>query len=344
MQDLESFKELLSKPRRIVITTHPKPDADALGSSLGLANYLLKKGNQVAVISPTDYPDFLKWMKGDSHVVVYEGEQNVEKANYLVENADIIFCLDFSQLSRIEKLGEKVRESEATKVTIDHHLNPEDFSNFLFWSTKAAATCELVYELIDRLGDKDVIDKDIAECLYAGIMTDTGSFKHPNTTSKVHLTIAELIGLGADISKVSKLIYDNNSLNRLRFIGFALSEKLVVLENLHVAYFAISKDDLSNFSSKTGDTEGLVNYGLSIKGIVMAVTIIEREDKVKLSFRSVGDFPVNEFAMKHFNGGGHKNASGGISDKNFEETIVYFNEVIQQYKDQLTSNNIFANE
>lgn len=335
MQDLEAFKELLSKPKRVVITTHPKPDADALGSSLGLCNYLLKKGNQVAVITPTDYPDFLSWMKGNEHVLVYENKDSQERCQYLMQNADVVFSLDFSQLDRVGELGEHIKLSEGTKVIVDHHQNPEDFGDFLFWSTKAAATAELIYELIIKLEDKDLIDQDIAECLYAGIMTDTGSFKHPSTTAKVHNIVADLIELGANISKVNKLVYDNNSLNRLKFLGFALSQRLTVNEKLNIAYFVISKEDLNKFDSRTGDTEGVVNYALSIKGIKMAATIIERDDRVRMSFRSVGDFSVSKFADKHFNGGGHKNAAGGSSEVSLTDTVKKFEQVIEEYAEEL---------
>lgn len=267
MQKLESLRDFLSSPKKVVITTHYKPDADALGSSLGLANYLKKKGHQVHVISPSDYPDFLKWMEGESEVINYEARKK-KKSQLLITEADIIFCLDFNCLKRINELGELVRNAAATKVLIDHHLAPEKFADFELWSTEAAATAELVFELVVNLGDRDYIDAPIAECLYAGIMTDTGQFKHPNTTKNVHLVTAELIELGADVAKVGRYIYDNNSLDRLKFTGYMLSTKLKVLKNLKTAYFWISAEDLKQFNSKTGDTEGLVNYALSLKDVV----------------------------------------------------------------------------
>lgn len=331
---MQAFKALLSAPKKIVITTHTKPDADALGSSLGLAGYLKKKGHEVKVISPTDYPDFLKWMKGNSEVLIFN-EHPEEKSVKFIESADIIFCLDFSSLNRINELGELVRQSKSIKVLIDHHLEPEDFADYSFWSIKAAATAELVYELIDDLGDSDLIDKDIAECLYAGIMTDTGSFKHANTTVNVHKITASLIEKGADNSKVAKLVYDTNSVERLKFIGFALSERLVILNKYKTAYFAISAEDLNRFKSKTGDTEGLVNYALSIKGIVMSAVIIENEDLVKLSFRSIGEFPVNEIAKDFFEGGGHRNAAGGKSHLSLEDTVKKLISILPQYKEKL---------
>ncbi|GAA0891470.1 bifunctional oligoribonuclease/PAP phosphatase NrnA [Fulvivirga kasyanovii] len=336
MQNLEAFKTVISSPKKVVITTHHKPDADALGSSLGLAGYLKKKGHEVSVITPTDYANFLAWMKGNDEVIIFN-EGNEEKSGKLISEADMIFCLDFSSLNRINELGEMVRQSEAVKVLIDHHLEPEDFADFVYWSTEAAATAELVYDLICDLGDKQLIDKDLAESLYAGIMTDTGSFKHPNTTKNVFNVCAELVEIGADTAKVSKLVYDTNSLDKVKFLGFALNEKLKVLDEFNTAYFAVSADELKRFNSKTGDTEGLVNYALSIEGIKFAAVIIDRTEAIKMSFRSIGDFSVNEFARKHFEGGGHKNASGGKSDLSLEETVKKFESVLNEYKNELST-------
>ncbi len=338
MQDFQAFKELLNSPRNIVIVTHHKPDADALGSSLGLAGFLRKKQHQVSVITPTDYPVFLEWMPGNDQVLIYnDGHQ--KRSKQLVEQAEMIFCLDFSSLHRINELGELVRASPGIKVLIDHHLDPEDFAEFTFWSTKAAATAELIFDLIVDLGEKDLIDADIAESLYAGIMTDTGSFKHSNTTEKIHRVTAELIKLGADTHKVARLIYDSNSLERLQFTGFALSERLVVLKEFNTAYLAISSKDLSRFNSKTGDTEGLVNYALSIKGIILAAVIIDRGEVIKISFRSIGEFPVNELAQEHFEGGGHRNAAGGKSHLSLNETVDKFVKLLPHYQSKLDNHN-----
>lgn len=334
MQNIEAFHSLLAIPRRIIITMHQNPDADALGSALGLAAYLNKKDHTVQVVSPTDYPQFLQWMQGNDRVMVYNDGHQEESAR-LIKEADVIFCLDFSCLNRIDEMGELVRQSDAVKVLIDHHHGKEDFADFELWDTTAAATCELLYQLIVDLGERDFIDETTAESLYAGIMTDTGSFRHPNTTQHVHEVVADLIHLGADVSKVSKLIYDNNSLDRLRFIGFALSERLVVLKEYNTAYFAITADDLKTFKSRTGDTEGLVNYALSINGITMAAIIIDRNDAVKLSFRSIGDFAVNHLAAEHFEGGGHKNAAGGISHLSLSDTVDKFLRLLPVYKEQL---------
>ena len=319
-----------------MITTHHKPDADALGSSLGMANYLIKKGHNVKVITPSDYPGFLNWMKGNDNVLVYSDE-NSEQVQRFINEADTIITLDFSVLHRINEMGEMVRNAKAFKVNVDHHLEPEDFADYRLWNTKAASTCELCFELIVMLGDKTLIDKDIAECLYAGIMTDTGGFRHPNTTQNVHEVVAELIGIGADNAKIAKEIYDTNSLNRLKFLGFALSQKLEVLPEFHTAYFAITNDELNRFESKTGDTEGLVNYALSLEGIVLAVLFKDSGDGIKMSFRSIGEFPANEIASKYFNGGGHRNAAGGKTEGTLEETVDKFKSILKDYKPLLDS-------
>ncbi|GMQ31483.1 bifunctional oligoribonuclease/PAP phosphatase NrnA [Algoriphagus confluentis] len=335
MEALATFQRELSSPKKIFITTHVKPDADALGSSLGLANYLLKKGHEVTVVTPSDYPSFLYWMQGNDWVLDFSKDGDKELATEKLNEADVIFCLDFSVLNRVNELGEMIRKSKAFIVNIDHHQDPEDFADFRFWSTKAAATCELVYELIVKLGDKNLIDAGIASCLYAGIMTDTGGFRHPNTTKNVHLVVAELIDLGADPSQISNLIYDSNSVNRLKFIGFAITRRLVVREDIHTAYFVISKKDLKKYQSQTGDTEGLVNYALSLDGIKLAALFSEREDGIKISFRSSPEVAVNKFAASYFEGGGHKNAAGGKSMLSLKETVEVFERLVEKCQEQL---------
>lgn len=335
MKDLGTFKKELSSARKIVITTHVKPDADALGSSLGLYNYLIRKGHEVTVITPSDYPYFLTWMKGNDEVLDFSSHTDREKALAKLATAEIIFCLDFSALDRVNAIGDLIRKSDAYVVNIDHHQDPEDFADFRLWSTSAAATCELVYELIVALGDKALIDKAIASCLYAGIMTDTGGFRHPNTTKNVHLVVAELLEAGADSAKIANLIYDSNSINRLKFIGFAITRRLVILKDLHTAYFVISKKDLKKYQSQTGDTEGLVNYALSLEGIKLAALFSEREDGIKISFRSSVEVPVNKFAADHFQGGGHVNAAGGKSSLSLKKTVERFESLVQEHQEAL---------
>ncbi len=341
MKNLQGLKALIGSPRHIIVITHFKPDADALGSSLGLMGFLRKKGHEVTVITPSDYPSFLSWMPGNEEVLAlsHDSEVPAEKAKALISKADIIFCLDFSSLKRIEDLEDSVRKAPGVKVLIDHHLEPEDFATFELWDVASASTAGLVFQLIEELGEKNLVDADIANCLYAGIMTDTGGFRHSNTTQKEFLIASELTGLGANPSRVAKEIYDTNSLERLKLTGFVLSQKLQVLSQYNTAYIMLTSQELKQFGSQTGDTEGLVNYGLSIKGIKLSVLMYDRKNEIKLSFRSLGNFSVNEMARKYFEGGGHKNASGGTSHTSLESTLQKFLSILPEYQTQLTSTN-----
>jgi len=333
MKEKEDFKLLFNSPKRVVITIHTNPDADALGSGLGFSSILKKQGHDVTVISPNDYPDFLKWMKGNEEVVVFEHKQQESKE--LINKADLIFTLDFSDLKRIGDLGELVKSAEATKIMIDHHLEPEKYADFEKWSIEAGATAELIFDLAEEMSWLEYIGPDEAECLYAGIMTDTGGFRHPNTTQHIHEVVGKLIGLGANTSKVSKLIYDTNTENRLRLMGFVLSQRLVVMKEFNVAFIYITLDDQKKFNVQKGDTEGLVNYALSIANITMAAMFTESKDMVKISFRSIGEFSVNTFARKNFSGGGHANAAGGKSDLSLQDTIELFKSLVINNKQEI---------
>ena len=334
MLSVPELKSLLATPQKIVITTHHKPDGDAMGSSLGLYAYLIQKGHHVTVITPTDYPYFLHWLPNNSDVIIYTEQQ--EKSAQLVAEAAMIFCLDFNTLSRINELGELVRASNAYKLMIDHHLDPEDFDDYRHWSINACAAAQLVYDfIVNELEDGQFMNKDIATCLYTGIMTDSGSFRFPSATSTVYRIAAELIDLGAEHWRIHQLVYDNATENRLRFLGHCLSNKLEILPEFHTAIITVTKEELKSFQIQTGDTEGIVNYALSVNGIKLAAFIIERTDKVKLSLRSTGDFPANEICKKYFNGGGHRNAAGGYSDQNLEDTVTTFKALLADYKTQL---------
>ncbi|WP_258099359.1 DHH family phosphoesterase [Marinoscillum pacificum] len=331
MKDINALKAFLDTPKKVIITTHSNPDADALGSSLGLYHFLKGRGHDVDVITPTDYPQFLHWMQGNEEVIVYD-DTKADRIKTMINQTDLICCLDFNGMGRIKSLGPLVAQSPAKKLLVDHHLNPEEFADFELWDKTAAATAELIYDLILLLDGKEEITVGIAEALYAGIMTDTGSFKHNSTSAKIHRTVAELMDIGVDINRVSRLIYDTNSLNRLRFIGYALMEKLVVDAENKVAYFVINAEEHERFHLKSGDTEGLVNYALSIQGIHIAAIIMERNGEVKMSFRSVGNHAVNDFASQYFSGGGHKNAAGGISDLPLDETVEKFKSLIPNFQ------------
>lgn len=331
MLDLASLTDLLTKPQKIVITTHHKPDGDAMGSSLGLYNYLIQQGHHARVIAPTDYPDFLSWLPGNENVIIYT--EHREEAAALIADAKLIFCLDFNALSRINDMGELVGESSAYKIMIDHHLEPADFDDYRHWDINACATAQLVYDfIVNELHHKELVNKDVATCLYTGIMTDSASFRLPNTTSTVHRIVADLIDAGAVNWRIHELVYNSASENRLRFLGHCLANCLEVLPEFNTAIIAVNKHDLERFDVETGDTEGVVNYALSMASIRLAAFIVERSDRVKLSLRSKGEFPANEICKKYFNGGGHRNAAGGHSEDSLEQVIQQFKQILPEYK------------
>lgn len=331
MLSTNALVALLAQPKKIVITTHHKPDGDALGSSLGLYNYLIQQGHHVNVISPTDYPDYLAWMPGNDHVLIYT--ENPAAAEKLIAEAEIIFCLDFNALGRINDMGTLVGAATAVKVLIDHHLEPEDFDDFRHWDINACATAQLVYTFIrDILNNKQLVNKDVATCLYTGIMTDSASFSLPNTTSAVHRIIADLMDAGAVNWRIYDLVYHNSPENRLRFLGLCLSERLEVLHEYNTAIIAVKKSDLEKYQIGTGETDGIVNYALSITGMRLAAFFVERTDRVKLSLRSKGEVPANDICRKYFNGGGHYNAAGGHSADSMENVINQFKQILPEYK------------
>ena len=331
MFDIATLRKLLAQPKKIVITTHHKPDGDAMGSSLGLYNYLIQLGHHTTVITPTDYPKIFNWMPGNGEVVIYT--DNEAASAQLIAQASIIFCLDFNALSRINEMGRLVGESNAVKIMIDHHLEPEDFDNYRYWNVNAVATAQLIYQfIIEELDGGKYINGDVASCLYTGIMTDSGSFRFPGTTSAVHRVIADLIDAGAVNWHIHELVFSDSSEERLRFLGHCLSDKLEVLPEYNTALITVNRDELEKYHVATGDTEGIVNYALSIAGIRLAAFIVERKDKVKLSLRSKGTFPANEVCKKYFNGGGHRNAAGGHSQQSLSQVTNQFKTILPEYK------------
>lgn len=343
MRQFKEIAELLIKPQKIVITTHQKPDADALGSSLGLAAYLKKLNHEVTVISPTNYPEFLNWMLGQGEVLQFDekNQKTKKQIEEKIEEAEIAFFMDLSDPKRCEPINEFIFKSHAIRVVIDHHLGKKDFVNWEVWDTEAAATGELVYEMILAHGREDLIDISTAECLYAAIMTDTGGFKHANTSSKIHRIVAHLIDIGVEANRINRLVYDNNTVERMKLLGYCLKDKLVVLPQYRTAYFALEAAELKSFEYQTGDSEGIVNYALAIKGIRLAVFMMEREKEVKLSFRSVSAFPANEIANKYFGGGGHRNAAGGSVQMSIPATIEHLLKVLPEYQDRLLDNSLY---
>jgi phosphoesterase RecJ-like protein len=323
------FTELIA-PSRIVVTMHQKPDPDAMGSSLALFHFLKELGHDVIVISPTNWADFLKWMPGVEQVVDYESQG--DKARAILANTEWLFCLDFNNFSRTRHMQSLLESLNCKKVLIDHHREPQtesfDFGNS---DIQKSSTSEMIFDFILMSGRKDLLNRDISACIYAGVMADTGSFRFASTTPSVHFMVAELQSYGIDHPRIHSSVYDNFQENRLRFIGHVLSNRLEILYDYKTALIAIPKSDILRFHIKTGDTEGLVNYPLSIKGIEMAALLIDRDEERKWSFRSKESFDCNTFARKYFDGGGHFNASGGRSDASVEENVKLFKMSLKEF-------------
>lgn len=336
LEDIKATKALLSVPKPMVIIPHKNPDGDAIGSTLGLWHYLKTKGHLVSVISPNDFPKFLKWMPGQEAIINFEKDPDLAKK--LIEQAAVVFTLDFNHLGRIGQMEPFVAKSAATFIMIDHHQEPGDYAQIRYSDVSMSSTCEMVYNFIEFLGDTATITPEIANCLYAGILTDTGSFKYASTTSRTHRVAANLIDKGANNTRIHNTIFDTNTPERLHLLGCAL-KNMVILEAYKTAYITLSQAELDANNYKKGDTEGFVNYGLTLEGIRFAVIFIENKEEgiIKISFRSEGNFSVNEFARTHFNGGGHDNASGGKSEVSMKETVAYFVSTLAQYKEQLNS-------
>jgi len=320
---LEQLKQWLDKPATVVIIPHKNPDGDAMGSCLAWQGMLNQLGHSTSVIAPNDYPTFLHWLPGHDSVLIYENDQ--ELANKLIAGADMVFTLDFNTLKRIDQMGARVAESAAKKVMIDHHQEPDDYADITFSNPAIGSTFEFVFQIIDAMGLAKHINQDIASCLYTGIVTDTGSFRFPSVTSATHRAVATLIDAGANHSEIHEKIKDNARPDRLKLLGIAL-KNMVFISEFKTAYITISQDELDACNYQKGDTEGFVNYGLSVAGIEMAVLMTEskKEEMIKISFRSKGDLAVNLFAKTYFEGGGHINAAGGKSDKSLRETEAYF--------------------
>jgi phosphoesterase RecJ-like protein len=332
--EINSIKELLSNPNKIVIVSHKNPDGDAIGSSLALFHYLKKINQETIIIVPNDYPEFLKWLPNNDSIIRYE--DNKTKSDDLISNADIIFALDFNAFHRTGDMMSILNDSKSLKIMIDHHQQPEDFATYTYSDTTMSSTCEMVYHFIDKMDGINLIDKDIATCIYVGIMTDTGSFRFRSTTNITHAIISSLIEKGANNTQIHNNVYDTNSFNRLQLLGKALNN-LVFIKEYHTAYISLTQKELRDFNYKKGDTEGIVNYALSLNGCKMAAIFIEDEKQgiIKISLRSKGSFSVNEVSRSNFEGGGHINAAGGKSDLNLKETIAKFISILPHYKNAL---------
>ncbi|WP_299014174.1 bifunctional oligoribonuclease/PAP phosphatase NrnA [uncultured Polaribacter sp.] len=336
LKGFEALKTFLAKPRNIVIVGHRNPDGDAVGSTLALKLYLDKKGHKATVVMPNEYPDFLHWLPSSD--TVYRFDWQNSQSQKAINASEIIFLLDFNALHRVGSDMQNTLEKYPNDFAmIDHHQQPDDVK-YMYSDTSICSTCQMVYQFIEMNGDVDLIDKAIATCLYTGIMTDTGSFRFRSTTSKTHRIIADLIDKGAENDKIHNNVYDANSYGRLLLLGQALSN-LQIFPEFKTAFITLSEAEKNKFDFQKGDTEGVVNYALSLKGIIFAAIFIEdkEQDIIKISFRSKGRFSVNQFARNHFNGGGHDNAAGGRFDGTMEGMITSFKKLLPNYKEELNS-------
>ena len=311
----------LSDRKKIVIIPHISPDADALGSCLATYHFF-KKNHKVDIISPNEYSEVLKFLPGENTISRFDSSQ--DKCVKLITNAEIIFILDFNNLNRVRKLSPYIKKSKAIKIMIDHHESPDDFATYAYCDPSMSSTCEIIYNFLSEY-DKNLIDKDIAQCIYTGIVADTGSFRFPSTSSNTLKIASELIDLGVEIDHIYQNLFNNYQFSRLKLLGKTL-ENFKKVKDLPVMYSLLSDEDQKNNNYKKGDTEGFVNFGLSIEGILCSVIMVEKKDEglVKLSFRSKGEISVNDFAANFFNGGGHIHAAGGISYLSLAETEEKF--------------------
>ncbi|NNC82102.1 MAG: bifunctional oligoribonuclease/PAP phosphatase NrnA [Flavobacteriales bacterium] len=323
---VDAFRDLLSTSSRIMVIGHRSPDGDAIGSSMAITHFLRSLGKEVSVWMPDAFPDFLSWIPGASDIRIYEGSG--KEANRIMADSDLILCMDFNRSDRTGPMSQVLMNTETPKVVIDHHLYPADEFVVTFSETQASSTCELVYRLIEAMGEKERVGMDIAHCVYSGLVTDTGSFKynvHPHT----HRIAGELVDLGLNSAEVQSALFDTQSEQRLRLLGYALSEKMRYFPAHNASYITLSKEELKRFNYKKGDTEGLVNYGLSIAGVKFTALASEKDGVVKISFRSKGDLDVNVIANEYFGGGGHKNAAGARSEEGLLRVIEIIEGIIK---------------
>ncbi|UPT70171.1 MAG: bifunctional oligoribonuclease/PAP phosphatase NrnA [Flavobacterium sp. JAD_PAG50586_2] len=328
-EDIIAIQHLLATPKKIAIIPHRSPDGDAMGSTLALYHFLLKLNHNPIVISPNDFPNFLAWLPGSETVLVYENDR--ENCTKILNEAELVFTLDFNALHRTGEMEQVLSKLTVPMIMIDHHQKPDTYAAYTYSDTNIGSTCEMIYNFISFLDKKQLIDKTIATCIYTGITTDSGSFRFPSTSSTTHRIVAELIDLGVENSDIHNSLFDDNSYHRLQLLGRAL-QNMKVFPEYKTSYTSLTQKELDEFQYQKGDTEGIVNYGLSIKGIHFAAIFIEHRDEniIKISFRSQGSFDVNQFAREHFSGGGHINAAGGKSYESLKATLNKFEDLISK--------------
>ena len=328
-EDILAIQNLLASPKNVAIIPHRSPDGDAMGSTLALYHFLKKLNHKPVVISPNEIPNYLNWLPSSDTVLVYEKDK--ELCGEKILQADLVFTLDFNALHRTGEMEQVLSQVSNPIIMVDHHQKPDSYATITYSDTSFGSTCEMIFNLIAFLDQKEQLDKTIATCIYCGITTDSGSFRYPSTTSKTHKIVAELLDLGIDNSEIHNLLFDNNSAERLQLIGRSL-QNIKVFPQYKTSYITISQQELDTFGYEKGDTEGIVNYGLTIKGINFTAIFIEHSDEniIKISFRSQGSFDVNAFAREHFCGGGHINAAGGKSYDTLKATTDKFEKLISK--------------
>ncbi len=328
---ITSVKNILAKEKlSLVIVPHENPDGDAIGSAIGFAEILTDYGHSVNIVTPNDYPDFLKWFDSKVNIINYYNNKKAGEA--AIKNADVLITVDFNEVSRAGKLEKILLEFSKTKILIDHHPYPKNFCDYMISEPQYSSTAELIFDIVNMIGLADNINKNAAEALYTGILTDTGAFNHNTSRPNTFKVVSELMKFGIETEKIQTGVYHNFSASRMKLLGYCLNEKMVVYPEYRAAVISISKEELKRFDFKPGDTEGFVNYPLSIKNIVFSALFIEKDTLVKASFRSKGNFPTNKFANEHFNGGGHLNASGGESKISLKETFEKFTQLLPEFK------------
>jgi bifunctional oligoribonuclease and PAP phosphatase NrnA len=333
--NIESNKlnDLLNRPAHILLVSHYNPDGDAIGSILALYHYLKKKGHEISLMVPNDFPDFLKWMVDADKIVVYFRQQKI--VSKIIAECDIIICADFNDVTRLRDLGPKLASSKAVKVLIDHHPAPDDIFKILLSNTSASSTAEIVYKYICHAGDRQLIDNTIAECIYCGIMTDTGCFSFNSSNPETFNIVADLLTTGMNKDKIFNRVYDNFSYDRMKLLGYCLNKKMKVLSDLHAAYIFLSRKEIAKYNFKPGDSEGFVNLPFSIEGVNITALFLEKKEEIRISMRSRGGFAVNNLCEKYFEGGGHKNAAGGESHLSMKKTVEKFEKLLELYRHEI---------
>lgn len=326
-------KNLLSTPRKIVVTTHRNPDGDAMGSAIGFTIFLNNMGHNAHAIVPNEYPEFLQWLPGNDQVIRFS--ETKSQAMLLLNECDLIFCVDFNDTGRLSNMEADFNKLKKTIVIIDHHPEPKPFADYTISYTGVSSTAELLFDFISTIGEEKYLNKEIAECLFTGIMTDTGSFSYSSSNPETFKVVSELLKYGINKDQIHANVFDNYSEDRMRFLGYCMNEKMVVLKEYNTAYICLTAEEQKRYNFVIGDDEGFVNVPLSIKGIKFAAYFVEKHKHIKISFRSRGGFNVNLFSRNHFNGGGHINAAGGKTEISLEETLKQFLEILPQYKESL---------